>query len=134
MPKSEAFIRIKTDVLCIVKTIPHGKLTSFQAVGYHLDVMPRHVAYILSMLSPEEKLALPWYRVTADKGLLGAVKLHADGRTQAALLMDEGVKFTAVSQVADYDKYFVEVKALKHGIALQTRPTELPRATRPRKA
>jgi methylated-DNA-protein-cysteine methyltransferase related protein len=134
MPKSEAFIRIKADVLRIVSTIPHGKLTSFQALGYHLDVMPRHVAYMLSQLSPEEKLALPWYRVTADKGLLGTVKLHADGRTQAQLLGDEGIQFTTASQVAHYDKYFVEIKALKHGIALQTRPTELPRATRMRKA
>jgi methylated-DNA-protein-cysteine methyltransferase related protein len=56
MPKSPAFIRIKADVLKIVTAIPLSRVTTFRSIGEHFDVMPRHVAYILTMLSPEEKV------------------------------------------------------------------------------
>jgi hypothetical protein len=56
MAKSPFFARIKADVLTIVASIPEGSVVTFRDIGAHLDVMPRHVAYILKMLDAEERV------------------------------------------------------------------------------
>lgn len=65
MAKSPFFARIKADVLTIVASIPEGGVVTFRDIGAHLDVMPRHVAYILTMLDEEERAAFPAGRVVA---------------------------------------------------------------------
>jgi methylated-DNA-protein-cysteine methyltransferase related protein len=122
MPKSPAFARIKDDVLQIVDAIPEGKLCTYRAMGKHLDVMPRHVAYILSQLKPEEKMIYPWHRVVSDDGSLGVVKRHADGKTKADLLEAEGLVVSKNSVELSMARAFVEVSALSSGVAQQTRP------------
>jgi methylated-DNA-protein-cysteine methyltransferase related protein len=122
MPQSPAFARIKDDVLQIVDAIPEGKLCTYRAIGEHLDVMPRHVAYILSQLKPQEKMIYPWHRVVSDDGSLGVVKRHADGKTQAALLEAEGLVVSKNSVELKMVRAFVEVSALGSGVARQTRP------------
>ncbi len=124
MPKSPAFIRIKADVLKIVAAIPAGRVCTFRSIGEHLDVMPRHVAYILAMLSDEEKNALPWYRVVADAGTLGAAKFSAEGRSQAALLNDDGIAASSKAITAGFDRLFIAAGLLKSGVVKQTRPIE----------
>ncbi len=56
MAKSPFFARIKADVLMTVASIPEGGVVTFRDIGAHLDVMPRHVAYILKMLDAEERV------------------------------------------------------------------------------
>jgi methylated-DNA-protein-cysteine methyltransferase related protein len=124
MPKSPAFIRIKADVLKMVSAIPVGKLCSYRSIGEHLDVMPRHVAYILSQLGPEDKTRYPWYRVVADDGNLGVPKFGADGRTQADLLRDEGAIISAKNSVLNFEKLFITAARLKSGVPKQQRPAE----------
>jgi methylated-DNA-protein-cysteine methyltransferase-like protein len=68
MAKSPFFARIKADVLTIVASIPEGGVVTFRDIGAHLDVMPRHVAYILKMLDAEERAAFPADRVVAKAG------------------------------------------------------------------
>jgi methylated-DNA-protein-cysteine methyltransferase related protein len=121
MPKSPAFIRIKADALKMVAAIPARKCCSFRSIGEHLDVVPRHVAYILSQLSDEEKNSYPWYRVVADDGQLGAAKFHADGRPQAECLRDEGLLISD-NTVMQFEKYFVPAAQLKSGVAKQRQP------------
>jgi methylated-DNA-protein-cysteine methyltransferase-like protein len=65
MAKSPFFARIKADVLTIVASIPEGQVLTFRDIGAHLDVMPRHVAYILKMLDAGERAAFPADRVVA---------------------------------------------------------------------
>ncbi len=65
MAKSPFFARIKADVLTIVASIPEGEVLTFRDIGAHLDVMPRHIAYILKMLDAEERAAFPADRVVA---------------------------------------------------------------------
>lgn len=120
MPKSAAFIRIKSDVLKIVAAIPEGKLITHRAVSEHLDVMPHHVAYILSMLTDQEKATYPWYRVVSHDGSLGALKRGADGRTQAELLAEEGHTLLEGKIVA-LPKRLVSIASLKSGVSKQTR-------------
>ena len=86
MAKSEAFARIKDQVLRIVATIPESKITTYQSIGEHLSLMPRHVAYILSQLDDNTKLDIPWYRVVSADGSLGVPKRDPNGDSQAQLL------------------------------------------------
>ncbi len=132
MPKSPAFIRIKADVLKIVAAIPVRKCCSFHSIGEHLDVMPRHVAYILSQLNVEEKNNYPWYRVVADGGKLRVAKFHADGRPQAEWLRDEGLLISD-NTVKQFEKYFVPAAQLKSGLAKQQRPALTSKTTERKK-
>ena len=102
MARSAAYARIKADILRIVEAIPDGRIATFGDIGRHLDVMPRHVAYILTMLSDEEKARVPWHRVVADKGKLGKPKFNGFGISQADLLASEGVEVTDRGVVADF--------------------------------
>ena len=121
IPKSQAFVRIKYDILQIVRAIPKGQVTTYKAISAHLDVMSRHVAYILTMLSDEEKLALPWYRVVGDKGKLGSPKKDGFGRFQADLLVNEGIEISR-GKVVDLESIFLPVGDLNCGVPQKTRP------------
>jgi methylated-DNA-protein-cysteine methyltransferase related protein len=122
MPKSPAFIRIKAQVLQIVAAIPYAKLTTFRSIGEHLDVVPRHVAYILTMLTIDEKIDYPWFRVVSDDASLGVPKHGADDRSQAELLLEEGLIVSGNSVKASFEQAFIPAGALESGISQQTRP------------
>lgn len=100
MPKSAAFIRIKADVLGIARDVPRGRVCTYMAIGRHLDVMARHVAYILATLTDDERSGVPWHRIVAESGALNRTK-HGRGAEQRARLEAEGVAFTAGGVVAD---------------------------------
>lgn len=106
VPNSAAYARIKADILRIVAAIPNGRIATYGAIGSHLDVMPRHVAYILTMLSDEEQARYPWYRVAGDRGRLGKPKFNGFGISQAELLSDEGVEVRSGS-VVEFEKRVV---------------------------
>ena len=107
MPKSAAFIRIKADILRIVAKIPEGRVATFGDIGRHLDVMPRHVAYILTMLGDEAKARYPWRRVVADRGRLGKPKSNSFGISQAEMLELEGLRISKSGIIEDFDSVFV---------------------------
>lgn len=111
MSKSEAFTKIKNDVIKIVGCIPHGKITTFKAIGNYMTVMPRHVAYILSQLSPEEQDEIPWHRVVGDLGKLGKEKTNARGQSQSELLTTEGL-LVASSRIANFESVFIQASSL----------------------
>jgi methylated-DNA-protein-cysteine methyltransferase related protein len=81
MAGSPFYTRIKGDVLAIVSAIPKGKVCTFSSIGEHLDVVPRHVAYILSTLEPLETLQYPWHRVVGNDGNLGKPKSADTGKS-----------------------------------------------------
>jgi methylated-DNA-protein-cysteine methyltransferase related protein len=121
VPKSPAFIRIRVQVLQIVRCIPASRLCTYQAIGEHLGVMPRHVAYILSQLPDLEKMLHPWHRVVSGDGTLGTVKRGGEGRTQADLLADEG-HVVSGNAVVFFERAAIAVGALDSGIEKQPRP------------
>ncbi|MCP9833424.1 MULTISPECIES: MGMT family protein [unclassified Cyanobium] len=122
MAKSEAFARIKGQVLRIVATIPESKLTTYQSIGEHLAVMPRHVAYILSQLDDGAKLDVPWYRVVSGDGRLGASKRGPYGDSQAQLLEREGIAVVGNAVQPSLEAFFLPCQELGHGIPRQERP------------
>ncbi|WP_270938139.1 MGMT family protein [Falsiroseomonas oryzae] len=127
---SPFFARIKGDVLLIVAAVPPGRVVTFADVGAHLDVMPRHVAYILATLSEIEKATLPWHRTVGADGTLGVPKAGADGTPQRTLLAAEGAAFDPDGRITDFVARRVEVSALPHGVPQQTRPAEAPKPRR----
>lgn len=122
MPGSPAFARIRRDVLRIVAAIPAGRVSSFRAIGAHLDVMPRHVAYILAQLSDDEQQLIPWHRVVSDGGAIARVKRDARGRAQADLLTAEGVALDGSGAVADFGERFFAITEEATGVPAGARP------------
>jgi alkylated DNA nucleotide flippase Atl1 len=104
---SAFFARIKRDCLAIASHIPSGKITTFACLGKHLDVPPRHVAYVLATLAEDELRDCPWWRVVGNDGQLGKIKLGEHGVSQAAFLEDEGVQVEGL-QVVYFLKIFFE--------------------------
>ncbi len=121
MAKSEAFARIKDQVLRIVATIPESKITTYQSIGEHLAVMPRHVAYILSQLDDNTKMDVPWYRVVSADGSLGVPKRDPNGDTQAQLLRREGIDVVGHAVAPPLEAVVLPAAALPHGIPRQVR-------------
>ena len=106
MPKSPAFIQIKAGVLEVTSKIPQGRVTTYAAIGNYLNVMARHVAYILATLTLEEQQDFPWYRVVADKGAIAAGKLKSRHHIQIEKLKQENVKLTAKNNIENFDELF----------------------------
>jgi methylated-DNA-protein-cysteine methyltransferase related protein len=115
MAKSKAFAGIKRDVLLITSALPPGRVTTNKSIGTFMNIVPRHVAYILATLTPEEQLTTPWYRVVGDDGKLGKRKVDAAGQTQAELLIAEGIQVVAGAVVA-FDELLVEASTLNSSV------------------
>ncbi len=103
MAKSAAFARIKKEVLAIVEAIPSGKVSTYKAIGESLDVMPRHVAYILTTLSEVESEQYPWHRVVSDGGKITAPKLFDE---QILRLNSENI-LCKNGKISDFENHFV---------------------------
>lgn len=130
-PKSAAFLRIKSDVMAIARTIPEGRVTTFSAIGDYLEVMPRHVAYLLAQRNDEEREAVPWHRVVGNGGALGTPKRDFHGESQADLLADEGVEVGPGMKVVRFDDLFFPITLESTGIAPTPRESAPP--ARPRR-
>ena len=120
--RSPAFARIRADVLAIVQAVPPSALVTFGEVGAHLDVMPRHVAYILATLDPAEQLGIPWHRAVPENGRLRRGAGDALGNGWADLLRQEGVAVNAAGVIVNPAVHRRAVADLPHGVPVQRRP------------
>jgi methylated-DNA-protein-cysteine methyltransferase-like protein len=123
---SPFFARIREHVLQLTAAVPEGKICTFQSMGEHLDVMPRHVAYILSQLEDSEKFVYPWHRVVSGDGSLGSSKTNPDGTSQADLLRAEGILVSGIRLATDFERIFVAAGQLPSGLPRQVRPRDAP--------
>ncbi len=98
MAGSVASTKTKAEVLALVRTIPHGRVVTVDAIGQHLGVLPQHVAHLLSQLSEDEREITPWHRIVAKGGAIGR-GAHRD--TQFARLVREGVAVSPAGVVQD---------------------------------
>lgn len=120
--KSPFFARIKVDVLNIVASIPSGKCSTYKSIGEHLDVVPRHVAYILAKLSDDEKARHPWHRVVGNDGVLGQPKVSESGVPQSVLLKGEGLLIADNRIDVNHHDWYLPAGELESGVPQQTRP------------
>jgi methylated-DNA-protein-cysteine methyltransferase-like protein len=105
MPRSLAFQKIRSDVLGATAAIPRGRVSTYAAIGDHLEVMARHVSYILAQLTEEERAQVPWHRVVAKDGSLSD-RNAARRKEQQALLEAEGHRIVGGKVAAFADKLF----------------------------
>jgi methylated-DNA-protein-cysteine methyltransferase related protein len=126
MATSQFFARIREHVLQLTAAVPEGKVCTFQSMGEYLDVMPRHVAYILSQLEDNEKFVYPWHRVVGGDTSLGTPKTNPDGNSQAELLRDEGILVSNNRVASNFEKVFISAEQLPSGLARQKRPADAP--------
>ena len=104
--KSLAFSRIRAEVMAATASIPPGRVTTYSALANHLEVVPRHVAFVLASLSSAEAADLPWHRVVAQKGALRSSSA-AGLRRQRERLTQEGIKVVK-DQIPAFTQHFFD--------------------------
>jgi methylated-DNA-protein-cysteine methyltransferase related protein len=103
---------------------------TFRDVGAHLDVMPRHVAYLLSMRREGFDADVPWLRAVPDSGTLQTPKHGDDDEIQANLLRDEGIVIGQGGSIMNFAAHVCNVAGLPHAVAKQKRPADTPQSKR----
>ena len=104
--KSPAFARIRAEVIRLVALIPEGKFTTYGSIAVHMNVMARHVAFVMSRLTDEESQALPWHRVVSAEARLSP-KMDAELRElQKSRLESEGMSIDPRGFIEDADAHF----------------------------
>jgi len=105
-PQSTAFTRIRAEVVRLVGTIPKGKFSTYGAIGVHMNVQPRHVAFIMARLTPEESRRLPWHRVVGAEARISPNMDASLARTQRRRLTAEGLKIDAKGFIQNDEAHF----------------------------
>ena len=104
--KSPAFARIRAEVIRLVALIPEGKFTTYGSIAVHMNVMARHVAFVMSRLTDEESKALPWHRVVSADARLSA-KMDSELRElQKSRLESEGMSIDPKGFIENADAHF----------------------------
>lgn len=111
MAGSKAFALIKQDVEKMVLSVPFGRITTFNSIGAWMTVQPRHVAWILKRLQPQEQDLIPWHRVVREQGQFSNTLTNYRGQTQTELLALEGI-ISRDHRVIEFDSLFLNAAKL----------------------
>ena len=108
MPRkpSQAFVRIRAEVIRLVSLIPPGRFTTYGSIAVHMNVAARHVAFVLSSLTEEESQTLPWHRVVASDARLSPRMAEDLRAVQLARLTSEGLQIDPRGCIQDPDACF----------------------------
>ena len=111
MPRqpSKAVANIRAEVLRLVALIPEGKFTTYGSIAIHMNVMARHVAFVMARLTEEESAALPWHRVVSADARLSPNMDPALSRQQRRRLKAEGLRIDKDGYIQDADTHFHNV-------------------------
>jgi methylated-DNA-protein-cysteine methyltransferase-like protein len=105
-PKSKAFARIRAEVIRLVGRIPPGKFTTYGSIAVHMNVMARHVAFVMSSLTEQEAAELPWHRVVSRDARLSPNMDAALSKKQRKRLRSEGLRINAAGYIHNPDDHF----------------------------
>ncbi len=105
-PKSPAFARIRAEVIRLVALIPPGKFTTYGSIATHMNVVARHVAFVMSALSNEESASLPWHRLVSSDARISQSMPPQLARRQRALLKAEGLKVDTKGFIQNADAHY----------------------------
>ena len=108
-PKSKAFARIRAEVIRLVGLIPSGKFTTYGSIAVHMNVMARHVAFVMSRLTEEESKKLPWHRVVSADARISPNMQPSIAKLQRERLRSEGMKINTAGYIQDDDAHFHNV-------------------------
>jgi methylated-DNA-protein-cysteine methyltransferase-like protein len=105
-PKSQAFIRIRAEVIRLVGLIPTGKFTTYGSIAIHMNVMARHVALVMSRLTAEESKTLPWHRVVSAEARISPNMDTKLAATQKRRLKAEGMTINRDGYIQNSEAHF----------------------------
>jgi methylated-DNA-protein-cysteine methyltransferase-like protein len=105
-PKSQAFARIRAEVIRLVALIPEGKFTTYGSIATHMNVVARHVAFVMSGLTEEEAASLPWHRVVSSDARVSQSMPPKVARLQRKRLKAEGMKVNAQGFIQNADAHY----------------------------
>ena len=105
-PKSQAFARIRAEVLRLVVLIPAGKFTTYGSLATHMNVTARHVAFVMSALTDDESASLPWHRVVSADARISPSMPPKLARRQRTRLQTEGMKVNAKGFIQTPDTHY----------------------------
>ena len=105
-PKSQAFARIRAEVLRLVVLIPAGKFTTYGSLATHMNVTARHVAFVMSALTDDESASLPWHRVVSADARISRSMPPKLARRQRTRLQAEGMKVNAKGFIQNPDAHY----------------------------
>jgi methylated-DNA-protein-cysteine methyltransferase-like protein len=89
--------------------IPPGKFTTYGSIAVHMNIVPRHVAFVLSRLTKEESQTLPWHRVVGADARISP-KMDAElAASQRQLLEKEGLQIDSKGFIQDDETHFYRV-------------------------
>jgi methylated-DNA-protein-cysteine methyltransferase-like protein len=115
----------KANLLALLRTIPFGRVTTFDVLAENLGQPPALVHLMLMGLTEDERDFSPWHRVVAKGGAIGR-GLHRD--QQFARLVREGVPVSPAGIVQDMSRVLVSTFEASHERA---HPPETPPEPRP---
>jgi len=102
MADSSRFSQFKARVLATIAAIPECRVTTYGAIGRHLNGTARQVAKVLVTLTAEESKGIPWFRVVAANGVVSSMNAGPVGPRQIKRLRAEGVSVTPKNRVEDF--------------------------------
>ena len=126
MAGSPFFARIKAHVLEVTAAVPPGRVLCLTDLADWLDVPPRHAAYILSQLTAEEQLAVPWHRVVPATGIVSPTRISHHGIPQRAMLADEGITAAPSGKLDLFAQVRIRIEDLPLALPRQHRPADAP--------
>lgn len=129
---SPFYARIKQQALHIAGAVPPGRLLTYKGIGAWLDVVPRHVAYILARLDADEQAQIPWFRIVPENGVLVRGKANAFGISQRQLLLGDGLIISLDGCIAGFAQALIDISDLPVNLPRQVRPAGTPSGLRPR--
>ena len=83
-----------------------ARLTTYGSIAVHMNVMARHVAFVMSNLTEEESAKLPWHRVVSADARISPNMEAATAKKQRQRLKKEGMKIKAAGYIQDADAHF----------------------------
>jgi alkylated DNA nucleotide flippase Atl1 len=116
-----AFSRIRAEVFAAVCAIPSGRITTYAEIGRHLEVMPRHVAYMLAAID-DVPVEVPWHRVVAEQGSIRSPRRTRQAQ-HAQRLKAEGIAVNSKGQMEDLSRRFFQWPVREEG---PVRPSRRP--------
>jgi methylated-DNA-protein-cysteine methyltransferase-like protein len=110
----------KGNLLTLLRTIPCGRVTTFDMLAEELGQPAALVQLLLSALTEDEREIAPWHRVVAKGGAIGRGP-HRD--QQFARLIREGILVSPAGIVQDMPRFLVTT--FEAASSVQQRPPEV---------
>jgi methylated-DNA-protein-cysteine methyltransferase related protein len=107
---SDTFKLMKRAVFRAARFVPEGKVTTAAEIGRALNIPARHAAYILAMLTDEERTSVPAHRVAPKDGKCGKPETRTAQQSEAVKrLAMEGVLLDAKGAVFGFTDRFCKL-------------------------